>query len=558
MLLNIDQFKGEIPVLRPQKLPLGAATLAMNCRFDSGAIVPYYASDYETISVPAGCKTLYHEDEEGGWLAFTGIVDHVPSFAVGVKMVIYTGDGYPKVTKPALWGTTSPRKLGINSSTTPVTASGYNPGSATINSSTPILQTVAYVYTYVDDLDQESKPCPVKRTYDAYDVTSGYGLNVSSFVAPTGIIGVNRIRLYRLQSGTIDAEYMFLAEISVDGTTNYSTLSYLDYDSETKTLKTCETDALATEDWDSPPETLMGIRLLANGMIGGFKDYTNELYISETFVPYAFPLKYQIKLPTSVRDTAVFGEVWLVLTWENAYSVTGMTPDSMSVNPIPGGIGCVSLTRRATIGFNGGVLYPGASGLIHFNGAQCSCITDSFIPLKKWQDMQPHLFIGAYYEGKYWAFKEGLTTGYIIDFKSGELTEIDTGFTVYGAYVSSSNRLWVIGSGVAKRWESSGSDSPTFPKMTSIWESGAIPLSAPINFSAAIIVSEQKTGTVLFSLYKTNGDTKETVTSRTVNINQPFRLPGGVLYDSVSVRIKGSQIINKIKLSTSIQELGNG
>lgn len=558
MLLRIDQFKGEIPILRPQKLPVGAAVSAKNCRFDSGSIDPYYTPDYETMTVQAGCKTLYYEDESDVWLKFDGIVDHVPSFAVGTKLVIYTDGILPKQTKPALWGTASPRKLGITGPSTPLVASGYNPGSATINSSTPVLQSVAYVCTYVDDLDQESKPSPVKGIYNIYDIASGYGLTISSFPAPTGITGVNRIRLYRLQSGTIDAEYMFLAEIAVDGSTNYSTLTYLDYDTETKTVKACQTDALVTTNWDAPPSSLVGIRLLANGMIGGYVQDKNILCISETFIPYAFPEKYKINLPTSVRDTAVFGEVWLVLTWENAYSVTGMAPDAMSVNPIPGGIGCVSLTKRATIEFEGGVLYPGASGLIHFNGAQCNCITDTFIPLKKWQEMQPHLFIGAYYEGKYWAFKEGLSTGYIIDFKKGEVSQFDTGFAVYGAYVSSVNRLWVIGSGTAKRWDSSGFSSPNYPRLSAWWESGAIPLSAPVNFSAAMVVSEQKTGSVTFTLWKTNGETKEEVVSRSVYVNKPFRLPGGYMSDSISVRTIGTVTVNSIRLATSIQELGNG
>lgn len=558
MLISIDQFRAEIPILKAQKLPAGAAVEAVNCRFDSGCIAPYFTPDYETISVPVGCKTLYFEDETDAWLKFSGVVDHVPSFAVGTQMVIYTGEEYPKQTKPLAWGLGASRKLGITGPTAACTSTAYNPGSATIDANTPILQTVAYVYTYVDDLDQESKPCPVKGTRIIYDVATGYGATVTNFTAPTGITGVKFLRLYRLQSGSIDAEYMFLTDIAVDGATDYSTLSFLDYSTETKTIKECGSDAMVSEKWDAPPTDMVGIRLLANGMIGGFRNNSNTLCISETFVPYAFPENYQIKLPTSVRDTAVFGEVWLVLTWENAYSVTGMSPEAMSVNPIPGGIGCVSLTRRGAVGFESGVLYPGASGLIHFNGAQCNCITDAFLPLQDWQDMQPHLFIGAYYEGKYWAFKEGSTTGYVIDFKKGEISRFDTGFAVYGAYVSSVNRLWVIGSGAAKRWESSGSNSPTFPKMPAVWESGAMALPAPVNMSAAMVSSESKTGSVTFKLYKTSGETKDLVTSRAVAVNQPFRLPGGYTSDSLSVRIEGNLVINKIRMATSVQELANG
>ena len=213
-------FAGENRAIHPRLLPDAVGTVSRNCKPGRGDLRPWKAPA-QVATVPAGRQTIYRMGRDTPsdgtyWLSWLGVVHAVRGFEAedATERTYYSGDGIPKVTSNLSLDGTDPqdnpgtnwRPMGLPapSAACTLTATG---GSATTT------EVYYYVYTYVNDWGWESAPSPVSamltRKPDATTTITGFS------AVPTGNYNVNRIRIYRTQTGASGStEFFFLREIA--------------------------------------------------------------------------------------------------------------------------------------------------------------------------------------------------------------------------------------------------------------------------------------------------------------------------------------------------------
>ena len=160
--LKLGPFSGIAPKVAPELLPDNAAQDAVNCRVNTGDLSPLRGPVLAGSTTKDGTpESIFRISETGGaaWLAWPGDVNCVRGPVVGLGRYYYTGDGVPKVTTlaEAVDGGASDypykfRALGVPK---PITK-------ATVTPSGGVLADVSryYIYSFYDDLDQESAFSP--------------------------------------------------------------------------------------------------------------------------------------------------------------------------------------------------------------------------------------------------------------------------------------------------------------------------------------------------------------------------------------------------------------
>lgn len=581
MLLNLNTFSGVMPRINEQQLPTGAAVEASDFRTDSACIEPYKETG-TAVTTMTGCKTLvvWPTSEDRTWppgnddafLKWDKRVDFCHGVADGYDRIIYSGDSFPKMADPL---NLIPYKLGIdNPSTAPVAVDGtggiiIEPNSdggsaytaifiatphtyeAGIDTDNP-LTSVSYCYTYVDSFGQESGPSPPSQVYDVSGFTGGQGIQLTGFYQPgSGNNAVPIMRIYRATAGSSDAEFLYIGDKAGGDTT------WDDYDSSTGTFRNA-VEAIQTTGWMPPPSSLAGLVSLAGGVLAGYIADSNEVCFSEPLIQYAWPEKYRLKMPQPILDIKSLGEELVVFMASMLMAIRG-EPGYMTVSEVYGGKGTPCITGRGIVNMENGILYPGHDGLYLYNGSSCVNLTAPAMNTLQWRGLLPDKFIGAFYDGRYWAFREASETAATIDVNNGSVIEINLGslYPVSGLHVDYHGRFWLLSGDKAYPW-SEGTNSKQAVFMT-----GLLTFSYPVNLAAAIITSDSPTteNAIQLEIWSHYRGVKTLVFDSvaagvTVPLNRPFRLPGGFMSASVQVRIKTSVTVRDIRFATSMSELG--
>ena len=131
---------------------------------------------------------------------------------------------------------------------------------------TPANLATSYVYTFVNDIGEESAPSPASATIPA----AGWLRCCDDAVwVPSGVSSPNTTspkRIYRVATGNTGTQFLFVAEIAL------ATATYED------TLTDAAWRVLESTGWDLPPDDLEGILALPNGIMVGFR--RNQLCLS--------------------------------------------------------------------------------------------------------------------------------------------------------------------------------------------------------------------------------------------------------------------------------------
>jgi len=313
--IRLSGFLGENRNTHPTLLPPEYGVTSTNQRTGYGDLRPVNAPANVGISVGAGTKTIYRmgrstASDTASWLQWTTVVNVVvgPNASGTDERTYYTGSGTPKwtdITK-AIQGASYPnayRELGIPAPTSALTAT-LNPQTV---SGTRTSESVYYVYTYVSDAGEESAPSPVSSVLT---IQNGDFVNITGLAAvPSGAYGINRKRIYRTKSGTSAANFYFLGEVTSTTTTFSDTGQAL-------------AEVLPSSTWVTPPADLKCLVGMWNGMMAGITG--KAVRVCEAFVPYAWPIAYEI-LPSDSTPLALgtFGQNLVVLTDTKPLMVTG-------------------------------------------------------------------------------------------------------------------------------------------------------------------------------------------------------------------------------------------
>jgi hypothetical protein len=486
-------------------------------------------------TVPAGRQTIYRmgrdvASDSDYWLSWPSVVHAIRGFSSDdtTEQTLYSGDGPPKVTNNIIGLASAPyptasRPLGI-----PAPATAMN-ALKNLGTFTGEVQTYFYTYTYVNDWGWESAPAPVSLQHDREsDATA----TLSDFAAvPAGNYAVNRIRIYRTQSGATGATaFFFLREVPIGTAMTQDDNRLLG-------------EVLPSTTWLPAPDDLIHLTALWNGMAAGISG--NGVRLSEPFVPYAWPLEYEA-IPPDSQPVAlgVAGQYLLVLTNGRPLLMSGTSPESMDQQPLEFSQACIAPRSVASMG--AGVAWASNDGLCWWGPSTGPRILTSGVMTREdWIALNPASIIGRMYEGLYFgSYDAGQgRQGFMIDPANPTgIYFLDAGYAAMH-FDELQDQLYVLNGINVQRWDAGA----TF--MAARARSKIYRAPQPTNYACAEVVASTYPLTARFFA---DGMLRHT---QTVTSRSPFFLPSGFMALDWQCEVETAGAVQGVALSHTMQEL---
>lgn len=437
MLLTI-KFGGKAPkIIDPAVLPENKSQDAQNCRFDFGGIAPLYDDVLQTITDPDDKVLSLYRYFGGIFLRWPSDVDVInPSLRDEHRRIFYTEDGKFRVIDEDTFREFYYADYGFGMNAVYPTKS-YNPCpppptekpyvSGTSTPGNPLLETRAYVYTFVNKWGQEGPPSPVSSLLDVLDGDLVY-VNTSAIDDIDEDYQIVAKRIYRINQGSSGAVYQFVVETTDDS--YHDTILDQDLD-----------EALATAEWDAPLDGITGIISLPNGSLCGFVD--NVLCFSEPYYPHAWPVSYQKHTEKTIIAIGCFGTTVAVLTLGDAYLAVGSHPSNVVMEKMD--LGMSNMSKRGTVQAGDIVIYPSPEGIVVIGSNIRDLITKDIIARKDWEKYNPSSILGFYWDGHYVGFYEhnGKRAGFMLNLATLEFSDLSF-YARAGFYEKGTGHLFLL------------------------------------------------------------------------------------------------------------------
>lgn len=555
-IIRWSGFLGENRAMNAKLLPDGVCTRSQNQKPGRGDLRPWLQPS-TVATVPAGRSSIYRMGRDVAsdsqyWLSWPGVVHAVRDFNQedATERTFYTGDGEPKVTDNIMALATPPypttsRPLGIPAPATPPLVT-TNPPSGTGDTTT-----FFYVYTYVNDWGWESAPSPPSLIHSRKtDETA----NISGFAAvPAGNYQVNRIRVYRTQTGTSGATaFFFLREIALGVTTALDDNGALG-------------ETLVTTTWLQPPSDLSYLTAMWNGMLAGVSG--SGVRLCEPYVGYAWPVAYDV-LPPDSKAVAlgVFGQNLLVLTTGRPLMVAGSGPDSLDQMPVEFPQACIA--PRSVVSMGSGVAWASSDGLCWFGAGGPRILTKGIMLREDWLAIKPETIIGKFYEGLYFGTYEpepGVRKAFVIDTSNpAGIYWLSAGYQALH-FDELQDQLYVLDGVSVQRWDAG-------TPMTVSAESKEFVVNRPEAMRKAKVVADQYpvTASVIArnlapqvvttlmgkAIPGLDAPTANTLRyTKTVSDRRPFSLPGGFTATDWRMSLEGTGASLGMAMASTEDEL---
>lgn len=555
--IRIQNFGGIVPRISDRLLPQNSATIAENCKLGSGELRPFRSPKADPAVLKDGLIETIH-NINGFWLSWNGDVDVVRGFIPGdtTGRIYYTGDGKPKVTNVSLATESAPYPfkaydLGVVApAAAPVVVIGTGgTGSSALR---------YYVYTFVTAFEEEGPPSNASL---GLNVMNGQVVTLSAFSVPTST-NVDRIRIYRTDTGSSSTEFVFMDEIPVGQITYEDTVLEVDLG-----------ERLPSQEWYPPPANMIGLVSHPNGFVAGFVG--NQLHVSEPYQPHAYPPEYVKVFDYPIVALGVYGNTIVVATSGFVYLVSGVDPRNLTVEKLPDPYPCVS--KRSMASGDRGVIYACNSGLVWVGFGGLQVVTRDVLTRDEWKDYNPSTIHGVISDGHYvgyylydqgqdYSLVDPAGAGFIFDY-TDRATGVDqrdklTTLTFYATatYANPDSSFYSV---VRKDRHNTLLQSEEGEGYTPYrWRSKAFIMPYLISFGAAKVVARHA--------WKDDPDTGRTVQftvivgtkvkyTRPAKTNEPFRLPR--FYREVEpwyVQVEGDEFVCEIHMATSMDELKEG
>ena len=544
--IKIDVFRGIAPKMSARLLPEGSAKTAVNCRLDSGDLTPIRAlADVTSTSESGGTKnSLYKYDTVGSvvqWLRWNEDVDVVRSPVAGntANRVYFTGDSVdsmkPRVTQNTVaigagtvYPTTSYR-LGLPAPSTAPTAVVV--GTAPAATDNEVKETRSYVYTFVTANGEEGPPSPPSAVFDLYPTSQTAAVSAIQ-TSEDASYNVTHKYIYRTVTSAAGTQYMFVASVLLSAATYADSLTSLQVGG-----------ALPSTGWSAPPDGMIGLTSLSNGILAGFKD--NEVMFCEPFMPHAWPTKYRMSTDFPIVGIMAVGSSLIVTTKAYPYVAQGSHPSNMTLSRMRENQSCVS--KRSVVSMGKYVMYASPDGLVAATGSTATLATDKVLSRTQWQAMKPETMHGYMNEGRYIGFYTvgGVQKGFIFDSEALLLTDLTSVTTITGGYANpEDDALYLIDTSMQIKQFDAGANS------TYEWHSKQYKIGRPINMAVARVEAESYSNITL-SVYAESG----LVHTQAVLNENAFRLPAGYRSNQYEVKVVGTDIVNSVHIASSMSEL---
>ena len=543
-VITLNQFSGVAPRVSPNKLGPGMAQTARNVRLIAGTLAAWKQPLTVVTGLTAGDpSTIYRFGQD-----LTSDTQYWFDWTVDVDVVkgAISGDQTERTffTHPALGVRQTNNSLALtggsgsypwNSVPLGVPAPPTALGRTIIVNGDPDEPTESriYCYTYVTAFGEEGPPSPTSAIAELKPTGSTMRLSGFVTVAPTGYAGhITAKRIYRTLSGSLAPEFQLVDEIPIAQAT---------YDDNI--AGTALDEVIPSATWNPPPAGVFGITQMANGIVLLFKDY--DIYPSEAYIPYAYPLDYQLAVDYPIVGAESVGSSAVILTTGHPYLLTGSDPSALSLVKLESPQSCSS--KRSIAAVDGGVMYSSPDGLIVVStSGQVVNVTAPLFSRDEWQALVPSSIDGYYHDGRYFGFyNTGATQGgFVFDPAqgAGAFTFIDTYATAGYADLGQDALFLKVGTNIVKWGAGSTPQSYT-------WKSAVFELTTPANPACAQVIARSYPAT--FKVYA-DGVLKHT---QTVTTAEPFWMPSGYKCRFVEVEITGTGEVLAVYVASSPQEL---
>lgn len=254
------------------------------------------------------------------------------------------------------------------------------------------METRSYVYTFVTDIGEEGPPSPPSDPRDfRYDSTVTVTCKTSG--ADWAALHINRVRVYRTASGSQSTDFYFVGEIALPSGENS-----VDFSDNVESIQLGE--ILPSTTWSPAPNGLRGLRRMPNGFLVGF--IGNTLYLSEPYLPHAWPDEYRKTVHDEIVGIEVYGQTLVVATKGRPEIGTATDPASMSLARLDIDAPCLSKGGLCSIG--SGVVYPTPDGLAFVSASSAEIATNRYIDKREWAELWSDTMEAIYYDQRYIAF----------------------------------------------------------------------------------------------------------------------------------------------------------
>jgi hypothetical protein len=403
--------------------------------------------------------------------------------------------------------------------------------------------TRAYVYTLVNQYGEESAPSPVS---DMVDWEKGLSVRLRDIRRDTADTtnrnySIVRVRIYRYVQAASGGVMAFVEEISADAG------EYLDPWTDLE----LPGGELETQDVALPPEDMVGLTMLANGVMAGFRD--NEVCFCEPYMPYSWPLKYRMAVEHKVVALGSVGNGVTVLTQGQPSLITGNHPSVMTMAKLAEDQSCAS--KRSVAAHGGSVMFASPDGMILVSNGGATNVTEDLIERDYWKSLNPTTITGVYHEGQYIGLHE--TGGFILDMLHPDRRFIELSIIARGVYrdlITDTLYLSLGSSGVeVVSWNADAGNPLEY-----VWTSKVFDMPSAIPLSCGR-VKQKDDGPVTIKVF-TDGDTvpfhEETFGTNQGDTtpNTMFRLPPG-LAEEWQIELTGTAEIESVELASSPEEL---
>jgi hypothetical protein len=300
-----------------------------------------------------------------------------------------------------------------------VQASGSN-GAVITNIAT------AYVYTFVNDLGEESAPSLPSATVlrpDGVSVTVTTDTDV-----PTGIslnYGITSKRIYRAATGSAATAFRFVAEIPL------AQENYIDVLTDTQLG-----EVLQSDNWALPPDDLRGILALPNGVMVGFR--RNQLCFSAQNHPHAWPVEYRLNTDTFIVGIGNIDTTVVIGTKSFVYVASGNDPANYSMSKFE--VPHAASSKLSFAYITGlGVVFSGPAGLMVVSGPNnVRNLTQEVFTLRQWEALDPTSIVSVAHNDIYFMFWEAASQRgcFAVDLRPGHgFGIVEMAFHASAAYV---------------------------------------------------------------------------------------------------------------------------
>ena len=526
MTLKITDFTGIAPVIAPHKLnPL--AQTAKNVQLFRGQLEAMRGNEHIKDASIYDIKSFarYQPESTAYWFEFSHVTDMVPSQIFGsARSEMYWTDGIkPKRTTSSIATESAPYpsasfSLGVPAPEGQIIADQITGDAPDTDFD---LESRVYVVTFVTEEGYEgSSSLPV-----TIELGKRQGCTLSNLpTSDSGNHNVVKKRIYRGNAAA--ASLFFLDEIDLNKNV---------YKDELFPENLGE--SMSTLDYDLPPDDMIGLTVMPNGVLAGFND--NQICFSEPFVPYAWPLSYRLTTEKPIVAIAPIGSGLLITTTGKPYLAVGTSPGSIILQQMDSNQSCVS--KRSMVDVGNSALYASPDGLVEGNSSGVQLIGNNLFSREQWQALKPESIHAYYHDEKYIFFYDnGVTKGGFIfspKTQTNALTEI--GFYADNGYNDlQTDTLYLLKDRKIVAFQHG--DLETY-----VWRSAKIELPNLIPYSVCRVIAETYPAEITII----QGDHEVSVT---YHDDQPFRISTSARARFVEIELRGNNAVKEVLLGNDM------